>query len=420
MANKSIGQFIAALRKANGLTQKELAEKLNVSDKAISRWERDECSPDISLIPVIAEIFSVTCDELLCGERKAAEAVKSNANDAYLSPKAEKQQQRILKATLSEFKNRSCVVIAVAILGLVAAAVCNLGFNRAYIGFFVSVSFFAVSVVCQLVFTNKAFFSVSDVNTGDEEIGRLKCTFVNIAGGVLSFIAVLTAFCLPLVIFPDDSYLGIEGKSWMLYGALYAVPFLLASLLLCSFAGLKTAKKENLHALYKKCRHNLILKAGSLAVLAVVLFITFGVYNVITESGDPAALTEGKIYDKEAFVTLMETEVEQENTFNSIYNIAESDDFEEEAEDEDAENYDFITDDNNNVVCKFVHRNESVVSYEYEFNSDGELLVKVITTADWQEGMYKLNIIKTVFAVVYIAEIVSVAVFYCKKRKSIK
>lgn len=54
MANKSIGQFIAALRKANGLTQKELAEKLNVSDKAISRWERDECSPDISLIPVIA------------------------------------------------------------------------------------------------------------------------------------------------------------------------------------------------------------------------------------------------------------------------------------------------------------------------------------------------------------------------------
>lgn len=136
MANKSIGQFIAALRKANGLTQKELAEKLNVSDKAISRWERDECSPDISLIPVIAEIFSVTCDEILCGERKAAEAVKSDDNDAYLSPKAEKQQQRILKSTLSDFKNRSCIVIAIAVLGLAAAAVCNLGFNRAYIGFF--------------------------------------------------------------------------------------------------------------------------------------------------------------------------------------------------------------------------------------------------------------------------------------------
>ena len=100
MPNKSIGQFIAALRKANGLTQKELAEKLNVSDKAISRWERDECAPDISLIPVIAEIFSVTCDELLCGERKPADTAKSVDNENALSPKAEKQQQRILSSTL--------------------------------------------------------------------------------------------------------------------------------------------------------------------------------------------------------------------------------------------------------------------------------------------------------------------------------
>ena len=41
MEKKTIGSFIAALRRANGLTQKELAEKLNVSDKAVSRWERD-------------------------------------------------------------------------------------------------------------------------------------------------------------------------------------------------------------------------------------------------------------------------------------------------------------------------------------------------------------------------------------------
>ena len=65
MQKKSIGQFIAALRKANGMTQKQLGERLNVSDKAVSRWERDECAPDLSLIPVIAEIFSVTSDEIL-------------------------------------------------------------------------------------------------------------------------------------------------------------------------------------------------------------------------------------------------------------------------------------------------------------------------------------------------------------------
>ena len=73
MEKKTIGGFIAALRKANGMTQKDLAEKLNVSDKSVSRWERDDGAPDLSLIPVIAEVFGVTCDELLRGERKSPE-----------------------------------------------------------------------------------------------------------------------------------------------------------------------------------------------------------------------------------------------------------------------------------------------------------------------------------------------------------
>lgn len=44
MAKNTMGQFIAALRKANGMTQQDLAERLNVSNKAVSRWERDECA----------------------------------------------------------------------------------------------------------------------------------------------------------------------------------------------------------------------------------------------------------------------------------------------------------------------------------------------------------------------------------------
>ena len=72
MEKKTIGKFIAVLRKANGMTQKDLADRLFVSDKTVSRWERDEGAPDLSLIPVIAELFGVTCDELLRGERRPA------------------------------------------------------------------------------------------------------------------------------------------------------------------------------------------------------------------------------------------------------------------------------------------------------------------------------------------------------------
>ena len=60
MEKKTIGGFIAALRKANGMTQKDLADRLNVSDKTISRWERDDGDPDLAAIPVMAEIFGVT------------------------------------------------------------------------------------------------------------------------------------------------------------------------------------------------------------------------------------------------------------------------------------------------------------------------------------------------------------------------
>ena len=50
MEQRTIGKFITTLRKASGMTQKELAERLNVSDKTVSRWERDDGAPDLSEI----------------------------------------------------------------------------------------------------------------------------------------------------------------------------------------------------------------------------------------------------------------------------------------------------------------------------------------------------------------------------------
>ena len=65
MANRTMGEMIATLRREKGMTQKELAELLNITDKAVSKWERDLSFPDTQTIPKLAEIFSVSVEELL-------------------------------------------------------------------------------------------------------------------------------------------------------------------------------------------------------------------------------------------------------------------------------------------------------------------------------------------------------------------
>ncbi len=75
MANKSIGKIIRTLRKEKCMTQKELANMLGVTDKAVSKWERDVACPDTLIIPQLAEILGISVEDLL--NAKAAPAPES-------------------------------------------------------------------------------------------------------------------------------------------------------------------------------------------------------------------------------------------------------------------------------------------------------------------------------------------------------
>jgi transcriptional regulator with XRE-family HTH domain len=80
--------MIAELRKQHGMTQLELAEKMGVTDKAVSKWERDLSCPDINSIPNLAEIFGVSVEELM-QVKKTAEAPAGKAGEILeIAPKA--------------------------------------------------------------------------------------------------------------------------------------------------------------------------------------------------------------------------------------------------------------------------------------------------------------------------------------------
>ena len=65
MEKQTLGGMIASLRKERDMTQAELAERIGITDKAVSKWERDLSCPDITTIPKLAEILGVSADELL-------------------------------------------------------------------------------------------------------------------------------------------------------------------------------------------------------------------------------------------------------------------------------------------------------------------------------------------------------------------
>lgn len=92
MDNLQTGKLIAELRKKQGLTQQQLADKLNLSNKTISKWESGNGSPDISNLPVLAEALEISVDELLKGEINNSEAAKVHSSRKELTPEQKKER----------------------------------------------------------------------------------------------------------------------------------------------------------------------------------------------------------------------------------------------------------------------------------------------------------------------------------------
>ena len=85
---KTLGTMIAERRKQHGMTQLELAEKMGVTDKAVSKWERDLSCPDINSIPNLAEILGVSVEELMQVKKEAEAPVSKVAEIMEIAPKA--------------------------------------------------------------------------------------------------------------------------------------------------------------------------------------------------------------------------------------------------------------------------------------------------------------------------------------------
>lgn len=112
-----IGTYIAGKRKALGMTQKQLAEQLGMSDKSVSKWERGICLPDVALYAELCQILGISINELFAGEDITKEDLMQKSEENIIGvAKESKQKQKRLRSML-------CLVLAVSVLVLSAVGI---------------------------------------------------------------------------------------------------------------------------------------------------------------------------------------------------------------------------------------------------------------------------------------------------------
>lgn len=129
-----LGANIAAYRKRQGLTQAGLAEKLNYSDKAVSKWERGESLPDIPTLMQLADLFDTTVDDLLTDPKALPE------NHGIVVEKMEKAVEKTLrrKADKNSILGLSSLLVWFVAL-LIFVVVSSLGIENSWVAFFYAI-----------------------------------------------------------------------------------------------------------------------------------------------------------------------------------------------------------------------------------------------------------------------------------------
>ncbi len=119
---KTLGTMIAELRKQHGMTQLELADKMGVTDKAVSKWERDLSCPDINSLPTLAEILGVSVEELMQIKKEADAPVSNVVEIMDIAPKAVAMAMGVAVAVLTTM-NSLDTKSAIVMLGIGLACV---------------------------------------------------------------------------------------------------------------------------------------------------------------------------------------------------------------------------------------------------------------------------------------------------------
>ena len=411
MEKKTIGKFIAVLRKANGMTQKDLADRLFVSDKTVSRWERDECDPDLSLIPAIAELFGITADELLRGERNSPEATASE--EIKPSTKSEKQFKTMLRARVRKYKNLSLISAGLLLAGVIASVVCGIVFGKTTLGFWISLLFIIAGTICQISLTsNSSLHSDEYDESYAEKIVQANSKITKVAIAFFYGITATFIFCL-LIAFSDVDVLYLtngfnidvlclQPNEWMLLSLLFIpITFAVLGLIYLLFVKPILIKQGLIFVTVEKRRKitfrrcilvkitaiggvilSVLLVAGIIiGLIGVDGFVKKEVYNTLEEFG------EAMKADQAEYVEWHRNTYYEDKDGNKVY-------LHSDMEDDFMLKHDTVKDPRGNVIFEYDYNSTLYESIKFS-GSGTRTPVKVITNKAYWNAQYLGKTIQT-------------------------
>ncbi len=227
MTSKDCGNFICELRKENNLTQKELAKELNVSDKAVSRWETGKGFPDVNSLLALSEFFKISVNELLAGKR-IEEKILSELADKNVIKVIETKEKAVKKKKLQMF-----ICSAIFLVLLLPAAtptfiyffdiiVSNISFEK--ITEFIGLLTVAVLLAASGFAIKKGHISLLHSyhyrNVVDRE------GYCSAMGKIIMLMSIPTFICSFTSLFPEIHFVEVLGTSVLIIGYIICVALL--------------------------------------------------------------------------------------------------------------------------------------------------------------------------------------------------
>lgn len=367
MERKTMGSFIAVLRKSKGYTQKQLADMLGVSDKTVSHWERDESAPDISMLPVIADIFGVTCDEIIRGQKNT----EFTEAETLTNQKSEKQLKYLLNKRFTKYKIQTIISLGVSGAGLAFSLFLYWSFAKS--PFYIGLVFTIAALCCLIVFDILFKQSLSADEFEKEQLSPFIQKSRRMFFSALVLIFSLQGFTLPDIV------------NWDFLPGGFLVSLTIAALgfALMILSGIIDAPKglKAIRSIKPKTVKIWLLRLAAVGLCFVLVFSSVCVTDNLKSRFSQEQKPSLTFTDKDEFIEYMETEKSMPQYLDSMAVTQRLD------ESYDMDGY-IVRDEqyghayaDTTLKFKFTWRNLEVSDYYIDMRTDG-YIIEVVTYED--------------------------------------